>query len=447
DAERAQAGDRIPDFAVIGDARQHEGEHADDERDRDQAPGIGLHGGREAADHAATIPFCQLALDSRRRMASIPEQQRPVDLRGLLRGSRGFYAGPRDQPRVRRATDVVGLVASLLALAGVVAAAPPGSIQRPFLRFLPAFPTWLDPVWSSLIGLLAAWTILLLIVPLASHRPRIAAEAAVAVALAALLALLAARIATGDWPRGQEVTGLSSRLHFPGIRLAIAAAVISVVNANLTRPLASTGRRLLALGAAGALMGGRTTVGGTAAAVLVGVAAGAAVRLALGTSAGLPTIADVAAELDDLGVQARDLEAAEHQTAGVFLVHGREPGGAGLTIKVYGRDSYDNQMLEKLWRAIWYRDGGSSVSGLNRSQGAEREALLTLLARNAGAPTAAVVTAGATARGDSLVVLRVTGAPLESLRPEEVDDAVLSESWSTIAQLDGANVAHGRISP
>ena len=225
------------------------------------------------------------------------------------------------------------------------------------------------------------------------------------------------------------------------------AAAVIIVNANLTRPLTSTGRRVLALGAAGALMDGLTTVGGTVAAVLVGVTAGAAVRLALGTSAGLPTIGDVAAAMDDLGVRATDLEAAERQTAGVFLVHGREPGGAGLTIKVYGRDAYDNQMLEKLWRAIWYRDGGSSVSGLNRSQGASAEALVTLLARNAGAPTAAVVTAGVTGRGDPLVVLRVTGSPLESLAPEDVDDAVLSESWSTNARLGEANVAHGRIAP
>ena len=104
---------------------------------------------------------------------------------------------------MRRATDVAGLVAALLALAGVVAAQPPGSLERSFLRFLQAFPAWLDPVWSCLIGLLAVWTVLLLIVPLASRRPRIAAEAAFAVALAGLLGLLAARIATGDWPGGR----------------------------------------------------------------------------------------------------------------------------------------------------------------------------------------------------------------------------------------------------
>jgi glycosyltransferase 2 family protein len=285
-------------------------------------------------------------------MATMPGRQRSGDLRGLLRGSRGFYSGPRAQPRVRRATDVVGLVAALLALAGVAAAQPPGSLERSFLRFLHAFPSWLEPVWATLMSLLAVWVVVLLLAPLASRRPRIAAEAVLAVVLAGLVSLLAARIATGDWPGGQEVTGLSTGLHFPGIRLAMAAAVICVVNANLTRPFAAAGRRILALGAAGTLMDGRTTVGGTAAAVLVGIAAGAAVRLALGTSAGLPTIGDVAAALDDLGVRATDLEAADRQTAGVFLVHGREPKGGGLTIKVYGRDAYDNLLLKKLWRTI-----------------------------------------------------------------------------------------------
>jgi len=318
-------------------------------------------------------------------MASLPEQVRSAGPRGLLRINRGFYAGPPDQPRVRRATDILGLVASLLALAGIVAAQPPGSLERSFLRFLRAFPTWLGPVWASLIGLLIAWVVVLVVVPLFSGRPRIVVEALLAVVLAGLLAMLAARVATGDWPGGQAISGLSTRLHFPGIRLAMAAALIFVVNAHLTRPLASTGRRILALGAAGALLQGSTTVGGTAAALLVGVAAGAAVRLALGTSAGLPTIADVAGALADLGVRAADFQVPERQTAGVFLVHAREPGGSALAIKVYGRDAYDNQRLEKLWRTIWYRDGGSSVSGLNRSQGAEREALeggAALLARS-----------------------------------------------------------------
>ena len=95
-------------------------------------------------------------------MTSSGAQQRSVNRRGLLGGRGGFYAAPRDQPRVRRATDIVGLVASLLALAGVVAAQPPGPLERSLLRFLQAFPPWLGPVWGSLIGLLIAWVAVLL---------------------------------------------------------------------------------------------------------------------------------------------------------------------------------------------------------------------------------------------------------------------------------------------
>jgi uncharacterized membrane protein YbhN (UPF0104 family) len=342
---------------------------------------------------------------------------------------------------------VLGLGASLLALAGVIGAQPPGPLERSFLRFLQAFPDWLTPAWTFLIAALAAWALFVVVFPLLSRRPRITLEAVLAVALALALGLLAARLATGNWPGAHESSGLSADLRFPGVRLAMAAAAISVVNAHLTRPLAMTGRRMLALGAAGALLDGTTSVGGTAAAILIGVAAGAAVRLALGTSAGLPTVADVAAALEDLGVAAQQLEPAERQVAGVFVVHGREPDGSSLTIKVYGRDAYDNQTLEKLWRRLWYRDGGSAVGGLNRAKGAEREALLTLLARNAGAPTAAIVTAGATARDDSLVVLRVEGRSLDSLAAGEIDDALLGRSWAAVRKLGDANVAHGHINP
>ena len=149
-------------------------------------------------------------------MASLPGQVRSVGPRGLLRINRGFYAAPRDQPRVRRATDIVGLVASLLALAGIVAAQPPGPLERSFLRFLRAFPTWLEPVWATLIGLLIVWVVVLLVVPLFSGRPRIVVEALLAIVLAGLLALLAARIATGDWPGARRSAGCQRICTSPG---------------------------------------------------------------------------------------------------------------------------------------------------------------------------------------------------------------------------------------
>ena len=124
------------------------------------------------------------------------------------------------------------------------------------------------------------------------------------------------------------------------------------------------------------------------------------------------------------------------------------PDGAPLTIKVYGRDAYDNQMLEKLWRTLWYRDGGSAASGLNRAKGAEREALLTLLARNAGAPTAEVVTVGAT-RAERLAARPARlGQPARLRCPPERSTMRSSATAGRGAiELGAANVAHGHISP
>ena len=127
-------------------------------------------------------------------------------------------------------------------------------------------------------------------------------------------------------------------------------------------------------------------------------------------------------------------------------MYAKDSSGGDLAIKVYGRDAYDNQLLAKAWRTLWYRDGGPA-GGLTRSYPAEREALLTLLAANAGAPTSEVLTAGMTAAGDSLLVLRVHGRLFESLAASEVDDELLGRCWKAVAQLGEAHIAHRQITP
>ena len=196
-----------------------------------------------------------------------------------------------------------------------------------------------------------------------------------------------------------------------------------------------TGRRVLALGAAGALLAGTTSVGGTAAAILIGVAAGAAVRLALGTSAGLPTVADVAAALDDLGVAAQQLAPAERQVAGVFVVHGREPDGTPLTIKVYGRDAYDNQMLEKLWRRLWYRDGGLGRERPQPCQGRRaRGAADAARAQRRGADRRGRDGGSDGARRLAGRAARRSAGRSTRSRPAEIDDALLGRSWDAVRE-------------
>ena len=170
-------------------------------------------------------------------------------------------------------------------------------------------------------------------------------------------------------------------------------------------------------------------------------------RLALGTSAGLPSIEDIADALANLGVGAHGLAADERQSAGIFRAHATDASGGLLAIKVYGRDAYDNQMLAKAWRTLWYRDGGGA-HGLNRAQGPEREALLTLLAAHGGAPDRR----GRDGRSDARTKTRCSSCAcraqtLESLPPEAIDDALLRALWAAVDALGRANLAHGQINP
>jgi hypothetical protein len=108
------------------------------------------------------------------------------------------------------------------------------------------------------------------------------------------------------------------------------------------------------------------------------------------------------------------LGVADRQRAGVFLIDGTAEDAARLIVNVYGRDAHDTQLLSTLWRTVWYREAGSPVFS-GRLQQVEHEAFLTLLAAQAGVLTRPVVTAGATAANDVLLVLRDRGAPLEAV--------------------------------
>ena len=59
---------------------------------------------------------------------------------------------------------------------------------------------------------------------------------------------------------------------------------------------------------------------------------------------------------------------------------GLDARGEPLLVKVYGRDAYDTQLLEKVWRTALYADDGPRLRR-SRIEAVEHEALVTLLAR------------------------------------------------------------------
>jgi uncharacterized protein (TIRG00374 family) len=120
--------------------------------------------------------------------------------------------------------------------------------------------------------------------------------------------------------------------------------------------------------------------------------------------------------------------------------------GAPLLVKVYGRDAYDTQLLEKAWRTVMYSDDGPRAR-LSRIEAVEHEALVTLLARQAGIAVPDVVVAAEASTGDALLVLRDTRRPLGGLPRDAVDDRVLGAAWETVLSLGRAGIAHHRLDP
>jgi uncharacterized membrane protein YbhN (UPF0104 family) len=338
---------------------------------------------------------------------------------------------------------VLLLVPALLVLAVLVAAYPPSRLERALESFLAAVPGWLDPVWDVLYDLLVLWAIVLVVAALVSRRLVVAAQALASAAAAAATAAVAARIATGDWPHASAFVGDDAATAFPALLVALAAAAIVAASPFLVRPLRAFGRWTLVLGAAGAALASSAQPGGDLAALAAAIVAATTVRLAAGTSAGLPEPDDVIADLAELGVAATRAEPAARQTAGVFVVRAVDAAGRRLLVKVYGRDAYDSQLLAKLWRTLWYQGRGPRLR-LSRAQAVEHEALVTLLATQAGVPTRTVLTAGEASAGDALLVLRDRAGELPAAA---LDDATLAELWRALARLADAGIAHLRIEP
>jgi uncharacterized membrane protein YbhN (UPF0104 family) len=357
------------------------------------------------------------------------------------------FASSPGQPAFRRATDVFLLVPALGALGALIALYPPSLFERSLSRFLASFPGWLDPLWEIFYDVFGLVAVALLVLALLTRRHVVWLQALASLAAAVLVTLVAARLAVGDWPDPVDVVRFrSDEAPFPVSRVSATAAVVLAVVPHLVRPLQTAVRCVLLLGILGAVLTEAAPTSGVVAGFLVSLVAATAVRLAFGTSAGHPETEDVAAALQELGVAVDWLEPAARQSAGVFVARGRDVDGHPLLVKVYGRDAYDTQLLEKVWRTALYAGEGPRLRR-SRLEAVEHEALATLLARQAGIATREVVVAAESSSGDALLVFRDVARPLGTLAPADLDDAVLAGSWRAVAGLGDAGIAHHRVDP
>ena len=356
-----------------------------------------------------------------------------------------LFVHARTQPRARRATDAILLVACALGLWVVsMAALPDPGFLTGLLAFLRSAPGFLTTAWQIAVDLLALWAIALIIAAAWRRRFDLARDLVLATLLAIGVWQVVARLAEGSWPAfWDSLRTVGAPSWYPSPRIALPAAVIVTAAPHLSRPARRAGRWLLTFGLLAVMALGAASTLGALAGVLVGTAAASIVHLALGSSAGRPSIDDVRRALAQVGITATELSAADRQPAGSFEVMARDDAGRSLVVKVYGRDAHDSALVTTVWRAIWYREPGAPLR-LGRLQQVEHEAFVTLLAAQAGVVTEAVITAGATADDDAVLVLRSCGTLLDrTTAPDDLD----RQLWAVADLLHRQGIAHGAIDP
>ena len=356
-----------------------------------------------------------------------------------------LFVNRSEQPRARRATDIIMLLSAGagLLLLGPAAKHEPG-IEQTFMTFVAGLPRGLDGLWVLLILLLAALAVVLVLAMIVRRRWAVLRDVFLAVVVAFALSLVIGRVALGSGPAVWDSLRLAGHAeYFPPLALALAASVLVTASPHVVTPTRTLGRWLLTMSAIGTILDQHTTPLGALAAVLIAAASAAVVHLVFGSSLGRPGLDDVADVLARLGIAAHSLRIAERQTVGVFLVEATDDSGRPLIIKVYGRDAHDTQLVTTIWRNVWYREAGSPTS-FGRLQQAEHEAFLTLLADQTGIATYGVITATATLEYDVVLVERQRGQRLSDV-PDRWNDAVVAGAWQALAELHRIGVAHGQL--
>ena len=348
-----------------------------------------------------------------------------------------FGASPK-ATHVRRRSDLVTFVMAVLGLALLTPAArATDGVEAALLDVIDQLPKLLDPVFAIAYGALTVWAAGSLLAALVRRHGRLAAAMVLVVPIGLALAwvidqLLGASAEAAAFDLGVPVDGIP-------IQLVLGLAVTSLASREMSRPFRTSGRRLMLAAWTSALLLPAAAPLRVVGAAVVSIAAASAVRYLLGSSISVVSAGDVRDDLLDLGI---DAEPVADWSAGVR--EATTAAGEPIAVRILGRDEWDNQRSTGLWRLLWYRKGGRRLRLSGRQQ-IEHQALLLLLAAARDVPVTPVVAAGTSRTGDSLLATRIVGRPVGALPKDAIDDAFLRETWSSLAALHRAGIAHGGI--
>jgi uncharacterized membrane protein YbhN (UPF0104 family)/tRNA A-37 threonylcarbamoyl transferase component Bud32 len=357
------------------------------------------------------------------------------------------FSSASDAPRSRRPVDLVLLVLAVVTAAALTFPAPgPTSLDSLVTALVQGLPGLFGWFWEVSYDLLLLWSLVLVAIALLTNGPkRLLRDELLAGALAVGVALVAGALAGTDWSDSfGAIAASGSPPVYLAVRLALATAVVVAASPYMARPFRYVGWWVVGIGAAAGIALGTSLPIGMVVAFAVGIGSGAVVHLLFGSPAGRLTLDQVGAALAELGVDATGLRQAPLEPRGVAIALAEAPDGRSLLVKIYGRDAWDGQLLASVWSSLWYRDDGPRLA-LGRRQQVEHEAFVTLLAERAGVSVLPVVVAGMASERDALLVTEITGRPLRTLDPDEVDDQLLRGIWGNAGRLHALGVAHRRL--
>jgi glycosyltransferase 2 family protein len=346
--------------------------------------------------------------------------------------------------RNRRTIDGVSLLAAaiVIGLTAVIASAAPETDKSVAQALITLF-GWAKALWQAVFAALLALALAVVVDVLWQRRWRLARDLLVATVPLAVAGLVLGGVVESDW--FPVKSHLLSRWGYPEVRVAAATAVLIVTGPELVRWVRVLATWLVPFAALGTVVAGAALPSAALAGIAVGIAAGAVVRLAFGSAAGVPPTEKIRAAMATLGVELRDLAPAQLQRIGAAEYVGHDSAGHPLKVRVLGHDSQDTQRLAQRWRLLAYRDPPRSV-GVGRLEQVEHEALATFMARQAGVRAPEVALAALDPDGDALLVTRQPDVePLELSSAVQVSDDLLEDLWQQVDRLHKAGISHGRL--
>jgi uncharacterized protein (TIRG00374 family) len=359
-----------------------------------------------------------------------------------------YFVATEDESRVRRPRDVtIAVVGFLLTVWAILSVDRNPDWAVSFTQLVASSPGWVLGLFTIgyLVSLIYALVVIFAIVFGGQHR-RTALRDLVIVAFASIVLVTAiSLLVNGEWPYVLPEIDLEDPVpRFPVSRVALVTAVLLVASPYLTRPLRRVGwLGIIATAVASIGLGYGTPVHALGSLGIGMFTAGLFLAIA-GTPKGYPSAESVAHGLSLLGTETSEIALATRQDWGFLRFNARDAEGRPLEVKVHGRDSFDSQLASKVWRTMWYREMGRTIS-FTRLQAVEHEALVTLMADRAGVRVPSLRAVGTTSSELALVAFTGGGTGFREAEQGSLTDELLSEAWGQVASLHAARISHGRL--